>query len=144
MVRGDTGTFSVRPKVNGEYVLKDGDHLWFTVRKIKDKTILLQKDVTEFDDGNKECVYLTEYGDSVFRISYSERKQGSVKGEDLDEKEILKTVLNGFTIQKASADTSVYSKRSIEKQISKNQYINFLKLNQKYIILTFPHLKEFF
>ena len=76
-------------------------------------------DDTEFDDGNKECVYLTEYGDSVFRISYSERKQGSVKGEDLDEKEILKTVLNGFTIQKASADTSVYSKRSIEKQISK-------------------------
>lgn len=51
MVRGDTGTFSVRPKINGEYVLKDGDHLWFTVRKIKDQTILLQKDVTEFENG---------------------------------------------------------------------------------------------
>jgi hypothetical protein len=56
MVRGDTGTFSVRPKINGEYVLKEGDHLWFTVRKIKDKTILLQKDVTEFDDGKAEII----------------------------------------------------------------------------------------
>lgn len=56
MVRGDTGTFSVRPKVNGEYVLKDGDHLWFTVRKIKDHTILLQKDVTEFEDGKAEII----------------------------------------------------------------------------------------
>lgn len=56
MVRGDTGTFSVRPKINGEYVLKDGDHLWFTVRKIKDKTILLQKDVTDFTDGKAEVI----------------------------------------------------------------------------------------
>jgi hypothetical protein len=56
MVRGDTGTFSVRPKVNGEYVLKDGDHLWFTVRKIKDKTILLQKDITTFEDGKAEVI----------------------------------------------------------------------------------------
>lgn len=56
MVRGDTGTFSVRPKINGEYVLKDGDHLWFTVRKIKDQTILIQKDVTEFEDGIAEVV----------------------------------------------------------------------------------------
>ena len=56
MVRGDTGTFSVRPKINGEYVLKEGDHLWFTVRKIKDKTILLQKDVTEFEDGMAEVI----------------------------------------------------------------------------------------
>ena len=56
MVRGDTGTFSIRPKINGEYVLKDGDHLWFTVRKIKDKTILMQKDVTTFDDGKAEVI----------------------------------------------------------------------------------------
>lgn len=56
MVRGNTGTFSVRPKINGEYALKEGDHLWFTVRKIKDKTILLQKDITEFEDGKAEIV----------------------------------------------------------------------------------------
>lgn len=56
MVRGNTGTFSVRPKINGEYALKDGDHLWFTVRKIKDKTILLQKDITTFEDGKAEIV----------------------------------------------------------------------------------------
>ena len=56
MVRGNTGTFSVRPKINGEYVLKEGDHLWFTVRKIKDRTILLQKDITEFEDGKAEIV----------------------------------------------------------------------------------------
>lgn len=56
MVRGNTGTFSVRPKINGEYVLKEGDHLWFTVRKIKDKTILLQKDIDTFEDGKAEIV----------------------------------------------------------------------------------------
>lgn len=56
MVRGNTGTFSVRPKINGEYVLKDGDHLYFTVRKIKDKTILMQKDITTFENGKAEIV----------------------------------------------------------------------------------------
>ena len=56
MVRGNTGTFSVRPKIKGEYALKDGDHLYFTIRKIKDRTILLQKDITEFEDGEAEVV----------------------------------------------------------------------------------------
>jgi len=56
MVRGNTGTFTVRPKINGEYVLKDGDHLYFTLRKIKDRRILLQKDITEFEDGKAEVI----------------------------------------------------------------------------------------
>lgn len=56
MVRGNTGTFSVRPKINGETVLTDGDHLWFTVRKIKDRTILLQKDITTFEDGRADVI----------------------------------------------------------------------------------------
>ncbi len=56
MVRGNTGTFSVRPKINGEPVLKDGDHLYFTVRKIKDNKILLQKDITTFEDGKAEII----------------------------------------------------------------------------------------
>lgn len=56
MVRGNTGTFSVRPKINGEYVLKDGDHLYFTLRKIKENTILIQKDITTFDNGKAEIV----------------------------------------------------------------------------------------
>lgn len=56
MVRGDTGTFSVAPKINGEYVLEDGDHIWFTLRKIKDNRILIQKDITEFENGIAEIV----------------------------------------------------------------------------------------
>lgn len=56
MVRGNTGTFSVRPKINGEYVLQDGDHLYFTVRKIKDKTILMQKDISTFEDGRADII----------------------------------------------------------------------------------------
>ena len=56
MVRGNTGTFSVRPKVNGEPVLQDGDHLYFTVRKIKDKTILMQKNISTFEDGRADII----------------------------------------------------------------------------------------
>lgn len=56
MVRGDTGTFSVAPKINGEYVLENGDHIWFTLRKIKDNRILIQKDITEFENGIAEIV----------------------------------------------------------------------------------------
>lgn len=56
MVRGNTGTFTVRPTVNGETVLQDGDHLYFTLRKIKDNKILVQKDVTEFEDGKAEVI----------------------------------------------------------------------------------------
>ena len=50
MVIGDTGDFPVKPKINGEYALEQGDHIWFTLRKLKDKSILLQKDVTTIED----------------------------------------------------------------------------------------------
>lgn len=56
MVRGNTGAFSVKPTINGEPVLQDGDHLYFTVRKIKDRTILMQKDINEFEDGIAEII----------------------------------------------------------------------------------------
>ena len=51
LVRGDTGTFSIRPKIKGENVLQDGDTVWFTMRKLPDKTVLIQKQITEFEDG---------------------------------------------------------------------------------------------
>lgn len=60
MVRGNTGTFSVRPRINGETVLQEGDHLYFTVRKIKDRTILLEKDITDFEDGKAEIIITPE------------------------------------------------------------------------------------
>lgn len=59
MVRGDTGTFSVRPKINGEYALQDGDHLYFTLRKIKalaNERPEISKDITTFDNGKAEIV----------------------------------------------------------------------------------------
>ena len=56
MVRGNTGTFSIAPKINGEYVLQEGDHIWFTLRKVKDNRILIQKDITTFNDGVAEIV----------------------------------------------------------------------------------------
>lgn len=59
MVRGNTGTFSVRPKINGEYALKDGDTLYFTLRKIKQQPTeepLLQKEITTFEDGKAEII----------------------------------------------------------------------------------------
>lgn len=56
MVRGNTGTFSIAPKINGEYILNEGDHVWFTLRKIKDNRILIQKDITDFHDGIADIV----------------------------------------------------------------------------------------
>lgn len=50
MVIGDTGDFPVSPKINGEYALQEGDHIWFTLRKLKDKSILLQKDESNIED----------------------------------------------------------------------------------------------
>ena len=54
IIRRDTGPISVRPKVKGtqnEYLLTDGATLYFTLRKLKDGQIVLNKSVTEFEDG---------------------------------------------------------------------------------------------
>lgn len=50
MVIGDTGSFSFTPKINKEAFLSDGDTVYFTVRKLIDKSIILQKIVTEFEN----------------------------------------------------------------------------------------------
>lgn len=51
MVIGDTGAFSFNVKINGESVLKSGDTVYFTVRKLIDNSIVIQKIITEFPDG---------------------------------------------------------------------------------------------
>lgn len=51
--RRDTGVIPIRPKIKetGDYLLQDGTTLYFTLRKTKESQILLQKSVTEFEDG---------------------------------------------------------------------------------------------
>lgn len=53
MIKLDTGPISVRPKVKGtnEYLLTDGATLYFTLRKLKDGQIIMNKSTTEFEDG---------------------------------------------------------------------------------------------
>lgn len=51
MVRGDTGTFSVSPKIEGKAILKKGDELYFTLKKLQTKDMILQKKITDFVDG---------------------------------------------------------------------------------------------
>jgi hypothetical protein len=51
MVIGDTGAFSFNVKVNGESALKSGDTVYFTVRKLIDNSIVIQKTITDFPDG---------------------------------------------------------------------------------------------
>ena len=51
MVLGDTGTFSIAPKIDNKTFLSDGDEIWFTLKKRKENTILLQKIIKEFDNG---------------------------------------------------------------------------------------------
>lgn len=53
MVKRDTGPIPVRPKSKntGEYLLTEGTTLYFTLRKLKDRSIILTKTATEFEDG---------------------------------------------------------------------------------------------
>jgi len=53
MVRRDTGVLPIRPKIKstGDYLLIEGSTLYFTLRKLKDKAIVLQKSTTDFEDG---------------------------------------------------------------------------------------------
>lgn len=56
MVIGDTGTFTLTPKIDGKAFLKSGDTVYFTMRKLQDKSILLQKTITEFENGTCSIV----------------------------------------------------------------------------------------
>ena len=51
MVIGDTGTFSFTPKINKEAFLSDGDTVYFTIRKLLDKSVIMQKVITSFENG---------------------------------------------------------------------------------------------
>lgn len=54
MVIGDTGSFSFTPKIDKETFLDNGDTVYFTVRKLLDKSIIIQKIITTFDKGKCE------------------------------------------------------------------------------------------
>lgn len=49
----DTGVIPLRPKIKGteDYLLTDGATLYFTLRKLKDSSVLLEKSTTDFEDG---------------------------------------------------------------------------------------------
>jgi len=53
MIKRDTGPIAVRPMVKntGEYFLTEGATLYFTLRKLQDRSIIMQKSTTEFEDG---------------------------------------------------------------------------------------------
>lgn len=52
MFRHDTGSFTIRPRnrKTGEYLINEGDTLYFTLKKLKDGEVVLQKTITEFED----------------------------------------------------------------------------------------------
>lgn len=56
MVIGDTGTFSFTPKIEDKAFLTTGDTVYFTIRKLIDKSIIMQKTITSFEDGACEVV----------------------------------------------------------------------------------------
>lgn len=52
MVLGDTGTFSITPKLDGNTYLADGDTVYFTVRERKgEQNTKIYKTITEFTNG---------------------------------------------------------------------------------------------
>ena len=69
--------------------------------------------------GFKECYFVTIFEDSVFKITYSEVETESVKGEDLDAKDILDDIMKNIKLERTSSEKSGKSGKNIEKQISK-------------------------
>lgn len=65
IIRRDTGPISVRPKVKdtGDYLLTNGATLYFTLRKLKDRQVIMTKSTTDFEDGIG-CILL-ESSDTV-------------------------------------------------------------------------------
>lgn len=70
IVKGNTASFSVRPKINGEYALQEGDELWFTLRKVKDNQKLIQKCITNFDEGKADISLSVAETDSLEEGNY--------------------------------------------------------------------------
>ena len=73
MIKRDTGPISVRPKVKGtddEYLLTDGATLYFTLRKLQDRSIILEKSTTEFEDGIGSIVLESEDTENIDEGTY--------------------------------------------------------------------------
>lgn len=83
MVIGDTGTFSLTPKIDGKAILTDGDVVYFTMRKLLDKSIVMQKEINEFEDGictitiNPEDTEILEPGNYIYDLKLV-RNDGTV------------------------------------------------------------------
>ena len=56
MVINDTGAFSFKVNINGESILQTGDTVYMTIRKLIDNSIIIQKTITEFNDGMCEII----------------------------------------------------------------------------------------
>lgn len=72
MIKRDTGPISVRPivKDTGEYFLTEGATLYFTLRKLQDRSIVMQKYTTEFEDGIGSIVLETEDTENLDEGTY--------------------------------------------------------------------------
>ncbi len=61
MVRGDTGTFTIRPTdASDNAILKAGDQVAFTIRKNLETPVLLERTVSEIQDGMATIKILPE------------------------------------------------------------------------------------
>lgn len=72
MIKRDTGPISVRPVVKntGEYFLTEGATLYFTLRKLQDRSIIMQKSTTEFEDGIGSIMIETEDTENLEEGTY--------------------------------------------------------------------------
>ena len=72
MIKRDTGPISIKPivKDTGEYLLNDGDTLYFTLRKLQDRSIILQKTTTEFENGVGEITIEPEDTENLDEGTY--------------------------------------------------------------------------
>jgi hypothetical protein len=83
MVIGDTGPFSITPRIDSKPILEEGDIVYFTVRKLKEKSIVLQKVITEFENGtctitiNPEDTTNLEEGNYIYDLKLV-RSDGTV------------------------------------------------------------------
>ena len=72
MIKRDTGPIAIKPivKDTGEYFLTEGATLYFTLRKLQDKSIVMQKNTTEFEDGVGVIILETEDTENLEEGTY--------------------------------------------------------------------------
>lgn len=67
---GDTIPFHLRPKINGEKALQEGDTVRFALKRVKDNQTIIEKTATAEEDGLVNIVITAQESESLEEGNY--------------------------------------------------------------------------